>query len=651
MKTFLHLLRRELADRRYFFAGALAIGFMPYVVALVAVSTVEDLTDIRTGIALVILAGYLFGVPLVLGARWLVAEFASGRRAFELARPISAWALCASKLAAIATMILGGALVASVPTAMAAFGPGLSLFDNFLLNSPLLPPFLFFLLVSLSVVDIGVVFVLAQISSFLFVARTRQALADFGTLLLFIALLAYAYQRCDHFGALAIASSWLDRLGLALVVLGVYCAWRSFRAGSLFERAHRRHSVAMNLGLLACGAISALAAAWVVRPDAEKLLLYTRAVPNADGSRWLVAGLQDPRGFEPVFAVDPDRRQATYLAPRPHFNGYPWPSADGRRIGFLADRGRSLQLYELQSGAVQPILVGPLGDPQVRVVGVDDRLELMVALDPSGDLRSYSLSPGRDLARVNVPDVRGSIVSIFHREGSLFNLLVQRENDEHDLLMSSCKATHFVFDAQSGAVRRGNAWSYRPVCKVDSQAEPAWWRQALPLLESGIDFSRLAPHYSLASLSGNRGVMPATVDQRHPYEPIRESKRNWVIFDKENDRLGSFEAHPDFLPVGEIRPGLLLVGRLPEEVFVSEHHRRRIGEWQTLVVDVPSGRILRVLEGFAPVKHPEGGKKVWLVDRMHAPHDLESAEAEPRPILPWLPVLASQPWALRLDGG
>jgi hypothetical protein len=637
MIVFLHLMRRELADRRYFFPAALAIGFMPYFVAWSAGIRRTDLPEVHAGIARAILVGFLAGVPLVLGSRWLVADFAGGRRGFELARPVPAWVLCGSKLAAFALMIFGGGWLTTLPTKMTALSADL----------PIVAPFLrgyqgfTWSLAPLAVLGVWVIFTCAQVFSLMIADRSRVSLIDLGTVIVFAVLMGYAYQRGVVFDARSVVFWWLDWILLALAVFGTFSAWRSFQAGSLLDRAHRRHSLAMNLGLLAIGTVTALAAASVVRPDPEKLVRYTLALPNADASRWLIAGEQNLHGFEPMFAADPATGQATYLAPRSRVEGYPWLSADGRRIGFLRDGGRALSVHELDRGLSRSMMRLEGARPAGLTLGVDDRLELAVTLSAPGMLRSFSLEfPIRELAHAENEDLRGHLMPILHRAGSWFDLVVLRQDGQPDEQDRIWTASHFTFDAKSGELRRGETWTYPPGDHPGNASDRNWWREALPLLEAGARFPELATHPYLVALEGGRGVrMAAPPPGNDASSRIRP--REWVIFDAANARLGSFKALAGFLPAGEIRPGLLLVGRRPA---ISETYPRRheVGAWQTLLVEVPSGRILRVLHGFAPSRNSQSGRKVWLVDRSGTPHDLDSAVAEPRPLLPWHPRSASR---------
>lgn len=647
MILFLHLLHRELADRRYFFAAALAIGFLPYLVALFARASPEELPDVRAGIARAILLGFLAGVPLVLGARWLIADFATGRRAFELARPVSAGVLCGSKLATHALMIFGGALLTTLPTKMSALSSELPLFAN-LVQNPEFPFRSLILVAPLVALGVWAAFTAAQTFSLLLADRGRLSLADLFTSILCIALLAFAYRRCVFFDAPTIAFSWLGRLGLGLAALGAFAAWRSIQAGSLVERAHRRHSQAMIPGLLAIGCLTALVAAWILRPDVDKLMRFTLAVPNVDGSRWLIAGEQDWRGFEPMFEADPATRKATYLAPRSRIDGFPWLSADGRRIGHFREAAGTVKIHQLADGEVQGSSTVRWQDPYGTFAEVDDRLELAISSAAPGNLQAFSLeSPGQRLAHVESEELRGQLVLILHRTGSVFDIVVHRPDEEKGEART-WTLSHFAFEAKSGELRRGESWTCAPgKCQPRILGDPDWWREALPLLEKGVGFSRLARQHQISVLEGGFGAMPAAVVQEAYDVRARIRPREWILFDAANERLGSFDAPPDFRPAGEIRPGLLLVGGAPAKIEIYPHLRDFVS-LQTLVVEVPSGRILRTLDGFTPIRH---SRRVWLVDRSGAPYDLESADAEPRPILPWLPRAAAQPADLRLAGG
>lgn len=662
MKTFLHLVRRELLDYRLFFVAALAFGLLPYALAPLAAAGPGELPLLRAEIAKFVVLGFFVLTSCMLGARWLIAGFASGQRGFELTRPISAWQLCASKLSANLLLIFGGTWLASLPTFMTAFSFDRAALDaslyQYLTNDRLTTwthyryladygPFGWglswnaFVVAAVAAAALALL-ALAQTISLVIAGRSARSLADLAALLAFFGLLALAAERLRLYGAVGIGLCWLLPLALLVGGLGIFSAWRAFGAGSLLGEAHRRHSLAMSSGLVLLGALTVGAAQLATRPSLERLESFSLVVPNADLSRWIVSGTQDWRGLEPAFAVDRESGKATYLMPRRDILGMPFFSESGDRVfNYHSGSSVSLQIRPLADLALTEI---PLALHEIELDGmaVDPGRTFLVAVSTTGELSAQRLNePGRPAFRLKDPELSGKPTVVVHRQGSRFDLLVYSANGAMKPESRIWTVRQFAFDAATGELRPLESRTFPQGFWPPGGNGSNWWQVALPLMDAGFPFSQLAASRRLVALAGGRGAM-----QLEGANDAGGETADWRIFDAQGETLGTFQIAKGAVPVGEIRPGLLLVGTSP--IAGVPHHLSSWIWWmqenperfRTLVVEVPSGRILRQLQGFAPVKYPGAGDRVWLIDQNGEPYDLAAADAEPQRMLPFRPLAA-----------
>lgn len=549
MKTFSHLLKWELFEHRTFLLMALALGFLPYLLAPLISSAQADPGDARLILARVVTLGFFLGAPLAFGTRWLMSALGNGRRAFELARPLSAWQLCGSKFVAILLLLVVGTLLVGAPTLFAAFDLNdvfsrLARSNHFstfnaaswdfygetvttFRDAPemrasaqrlFIPSSTSFLLVGglvlLALQSALVLMTFSQSLTFAVKNPRVRSLLDLGSWLAFFGLTGIAAYRLALFGVQI--ASWTPSILLAVAVLGFFSAWRSWKAGSLLDEAHRQHSRALNPGLLAIGAVTAIAAHLVTVPSPQKLATFSLALPSPDGSHWLVAG---PQGnLEPAFVVELASGRTSYVEPVHHFFGLPMFSTDGKNLDYHLPDRRAIRAG-WQNGKLQKEELGVS-----RLAAWSELPKTRQGLNLHGGLR-------------------------FHPEGLL-----------------------------------------------TGDTSPALFR--------------------------------------------------WNLVGVQGEKLASVDLLPRARPVGEIRPGLLLVG-IPSSDGMPRTFRStpdlllgKIDNWQTLVIEVPTGKILKKLEGLVPMSHPQTGKQVWLIDKNGEPFDLASAEADPQPILPFRPKLA-----------
>ncbi len=641
MKTFLHLVRRELIDHRLFFAAALLAGFLPYLLASLAASSGHEVADLRPDFARGAMIAFFLVAPFLLGLRWLSAGLANGRRAFELARPIGAWQLFASKLSGILLVVLGGTLVTSLPTFLTAFrvdsvsSHWLELLLATLANGirGAMPWTFSFLAIVLTSLTLG------QSISFLLVGRSWRSLIDLGSWIFFALLLALAVSRLREYDATRLGITWLPLLLLSFCALGLASAWRSFQGGALVENVHGRHSASMSIGIVAIGLLALTTAYGSTRPDIGKLPRFSVALPSDDGSRWLVAGRQNPRGFDPAFLVDAGGGKASYL--QPYYPSSLRFSADGRRL-LVAPFGRGgtgVKFFHSteEPPTTLPVSVGPLGG----TAQTNADLSLLVQLEKANQAVVYELPSARRLGQVSLP-VSESFTQVIHRQDDSFDFIATRRvAGSWDI-----EARRFHFDASRLALEEGETWRFPPGVLLDSYYLETWWYEALQLLDAGVPFDQLASSAQLTALAGDYGVLlgPATELRK------RGESKNFRIVDARGKEVGSFDVRSNGYPVGEIRPGLLAIGfehrvNLFEYLSYfanSDYYSTQSSAFETLLVEVPSGRIVRKLQGFTPRKFVVASKKVWLENRHGDPFDLAAADAEPQRVLPFRPLSAER---------
>lgn len=637
MKILLHLMRRELIDLRLFLAAALLAGFLPYLLASLAASSGPEVADLRADFARGTMIAFFLVTPFVLGIRWLSAGLANGRRAFELARPIGAWQLWASKLSAILVVVLGGTLATSLPTFLAAFRADvvtshwLELLLARLANGiPGVVPWTFLsLYIVLTSLTVG------QSISFVLTGRSWLSLLDLGSWVVFATLFALAAGRLREFGATDLGITWLPTILLVFCAIGLDAAWRSFQGGSLVEGVHGRYSASMSFGLLALGLLLLASAYASTRPNIAKLSRFSVALPSDDFSRWLVAGVQNQRGFEPSFLVDAAAGKASYLGPhQPTFFRF---SADGRQL-LVAPFGerRTGEAKVLRSAEEPPIpipvSVGWLGSSSQA----NGDLSLLVQLEKVNRAVVYELPSGRRLGQVSLPVSEGW-TQVIYRQGNDFDFIATRR------LPGSLipEARRFRFDASRLAVEEGETWHFPLNVLLDSHNPELWWSEALQLIDTGVPFAELAASPQLAALAGGYGVLAVPTTERRQ----DEGNKSFRIVDAQGAEVGSFDFPRNGHLVGEIRPGLLAVGfqhraslfEYLTYMVNSDYYATQGPAFETLLVEVPSGRVVRKLEGFTPRKFSIAGRKVWLENRHGEPFDLETADAEPKRLLPLRP--------------
>ncbi len=602
------------------------------------------------------------GVPIAMGARWLVAGFgAGGRRGFELARPVAAGQLAAAKLStAILAMAFGGALLACLPEMVAnreEFGRDLAgFFAESIVATPTRSLWLGY---AMPEVEIGtaelyfwvfgalplllvLLLVLAQ-TFFAAVGRDRHSLLSLAGLLLAAAAL-WSYHRFSETSPWASASAGCRRSPVAAAGLGFFSAWRSFAAGSLLGPAHRGYSRAFGAGFATLAAVLAICSHQATSPEIGDLRGYSLVSPNPDGS-WLVGGNLG-RGFLPVFHLDPARRQATYVGPlyRQSFMNVLGEKASILGIGFRWPD------YFLHFAPGRPPVRLPEAfggdDPGFARLDADGSVLVRLA---GRELSVVRVADGRELGRIAIPapgieefmmpGMHGPFRKTAASEGSV--ALLNRQGTEFDLLVG-------LPEAREGFVRierhRFDAASLTLV------PESSWTSLAARALGPGellVGPDLAAARCRSATGGAHRFPLARAPDRRRRRLPRPRRGR---------ENTGRAEVGPDRPPRHLHRIGR--VARLgdPGRRDPPRHPGRRPARHQGAVLlqlrnsarrrilcrlrhpadRNPEGRTLRRIPGFLAAVPMVGKARPFLRGPYGEPYDLDSADAEPRPILPWL---------------
>lgn len=275
MRKLPHLLWRELRDQRFVLLAAPLLGLLPGLMVKLVGLNATAAEDSRRWVARLLVYGVLLVAVTVVGARWLVAGFGDGRRAFELARPLSAGQLWVSKLVASLALVFGVTALVGLPSGAAIWqkAPGVDAeILSWLGEVPLVGKLSDFLVRGgnqpagswLASQAFGVLLVMVAVQSlaFLMAARSWRSLADLAAWVAAGTLFTAAYLRLVQAGGLDLAGAWLVPAGLAILALGALASRRSFGAGVLLREGHSRYALVTNLGLVALALVMIAAAGW-----------------------------------------------------------------------------------------------------------------------------------------------------------------------------------------------------------------------------------------------------------------------------------------------------------------------------------------------------------------------------------------------------
>jgi hypothetical protein len=119
MKAILAVARRELIEKRFVFATALALSVMAPLIPLVRGMTGGSAREVREFLAVFAGCAFAAAVAAGLGASVLAADVARGHSGFYFSRPLSSFSIWFGKLAASLGMALGAGFLVAAPTLLA----------------------------------------------------------------------------------------------------------------------------------------------------------------------------------------------------------------------------------------------------------------------------------------------------------------------------------------------------------------------------------------------------------------------------------------------------------------------------------------------------------------------------------------------------
>ncbi len=228
-----------------------------------------------------------------------------------------------------------------------------------------------------------------------------------------------------------------------------------------------------------------------------------------------------------------------------------------------------------------------------------------------------------------------------------FQLLIFRQGSSFDLVAvdpgrappHGWNVHRYRLDAAGPTLTEAGSWSF-PAGERRAPNDGGFWAAALTLLDAGVPPLQILQYQELVPLAGGEGFLGL---------PANPADGGWRRLDRQGAAVRPLDLPEEARPAGELRPGLLLATvptrKLPPDQLEDawERCRQPAGDaFTALVVETSSGRILRRLPGFGAKANCTGDGQVWLVGPRGEPYDLDSAEAEPRRLLPWRPLRAAE---------
>ena len=404
MKTFVAVLRRELAERWLIPVAALLLSLVPLAAPLLPIGGYRG-PELRAGtaLALALIASYL--LALVLGSSVLARDLGERRLGFYFARPLPGWAIWAGKLVSAILLALGSGVLIVLPSLLLGdrFDPGdlawsLDLAEN----------------AGLWIGSVSLVVLLANAAAVMFRSRSPWILLDLGAATLLTAVLWVESSRLAVAGANGVVMRLQIVLLAALIAaLVAASAVQVLRARTDLRRGHRLLSLTL-WSLLGLATLAAMGyGRWVLAASPEDLVAFRLVMPAPAGPWVAVSGPVARRpDYEPLFLLD--TRSGRYFRLSVSWWAYevwagPAFSADGRRAVWLEPDRRglvvpvSLHRLDLDRPGARPVPMPITFDeraPRALSLSQDGR---RLALIHRERILVMDLDTGRNLASVPVP--------------------------------------------------------------------------------------------------------------------------------------------------------------------------------------------------------------------------------------------------------
>ena len=415
MSATLTIARREIAEKKFVFAAALAFAVLPFILAAIPGTHMGLVGTLIT--STIFAAAFAGGLAVILGSSFVARDISDGRMSFYFSRPVSAAAIWFGKLT--------GALLLVVLSFFIIFGPGLILSaarrglwrQAFPADSG----------AALAVILIAclVLLLLAHVLSTFVRSRSPWIALDFA-IAVAVAVAIFAMVRPLFLGqATLLTGRLLAALGIAIVA-SVIAAGAFQLADGRTDRV-RSHLALSRFLWLAVGLAVVIAGAyvwWVVSATPRDLLnVYAHEQSASGGAAILVGQAQNRADYHAGFLIDP----ATGAFERLHPTD--WYSAD-----FVAGGTKLLEIVRsTRSGSADVFLRdarpdAPRFDPRITVaarwdskVAVSDDARQMAVID-GGSLSIYDIASRQSLGTVQIPKDLGRVHAMFFPAKSVARL-------------------------------------------------------------------------------------------------------------------------------------------------------------------------------------------------------------------------------------
>src|SRR6185369_7437791 len=379
VRVFGAVLFREVAERWLLLVGAEAVGFFPLLVPFLPGVQSGFSAEFRAGVALALCFTVAAVLAVTLGASVLAGELAEGRLGFYFSRPIAGWAVWAGKLAGVAVLSIGSALLVLLPTLVV--DRRLELGMPWWMDTPWtrhVPPFV-------GILAAGCVLLLlfSHLVSSMVRSRSPWLLLDLGAALAAAALFWSIRQTLWREGAIDAFFWGLGGLVLLVTVAAaVASAVQVTRGRTDARRAHRLLSLTFWSGVGIATAAFAIFSHWVVDVSPSDLRAF-EAVLSPAASTWIgVRGPAVHRGaYFPAFLFDTATGRSLKISGSP-IDRFWWLqpvfSSDGSAAAWLEGGAGGYELKTLD-------LTRPGARPAATAVAFESWPDRM-ALSPHGRL-------------------------------------------------------------------------------------------------------------------------------------------------------------------------------------------------------------------------------------------------------------------------
>ena len=436
MRTAIAIIERDLRERRFIFAAALALGFVPFMALAVAPS----LRTNRQDFVALFSAAQLFFLPLAvaigLGSSMIGSDLTAGRLSFYLSKPISTRSLWYGKLVAALVTIYVAMVLGAAPGTLYTwnyrFAQWMDRRNVFLA----------------AIIAAPAVLLLAHVLSTMIRSRSAWIALDAIGLAVSAAAVYCILEPLFDAGATYLFIAVLTVLCAAtLVALIASGAWHLGRARTDRLANHVELSKYLWSSLAVILAIAGSYIAWITHPSPARVTF--EAVYAAPQGPWVAVGGRVPFGQ--------DYRAALLLnLENGKFVRLPWSEFNGGAIAFSRD-GRAVAWThnEILTRSLDPVgeesRTAIRTSPEVLLVMSDDGKR--VAYIDGGILNVADATNGHSLASVRVATPSRWFTWMYFATPDVVRLIVSREAPEQrnvprpntvDISELDVRTRHFV---------------------------------------------------------------------------------------------------------------------------------------------------------------------------------------------------------------